>query len=55
MICQNCQKEEALVHISGTGTSRPLSGAASSSQGFELNFCEACAEEYHRRRASHRR
>lgn len=55
MICQSCHKEQAMVHIHGTGTStaKRSSPAESSSQEFELHFCEACAEEYRRAQASH--
>src|SRR5438876_2604611 len=46
MRCQNCQDEEATVHISGTKTTVPRPGAESSEEEFTLHFCPSCAEEY---------
>ncbi len=52
MRCQNCQDEEATVHISGTETTVPRSGAESSEEEFILHFCPSCAEEYRRTKSS---
>jgi hypothetical protein len=52
MICQSCHKEEAVVHISGTRTTRPFSGGKSSTHAFEFYFCNACAQEHHRAQAA---
>src|SRR6266487_3725858 len=43
MRCQNCQDNEATVHISGTKTTVPRSGAESREEEFTLHFCPSCA------------
>jgi len=45
MLCENCQKAFATVHLSGSRRTRIGLGEQEQEESFEHHYCEACAEE----------